>query len=239
MNNNQTKQWEKWHDKRKTEYSSREIAYQYIKNKIINLEYAPGCPLSDKLLAEELEMSRTPIREALLLLTAKNMVVVKPQSGTYVAPIDIYWIEMEQFKRYAMEKEVVTQALSKMTDEFRMMYEETLTAYKEEMTYESLTRDQTLLKLDNAFHSIAFVAAGKEDHYFDMMEDMLHFERFRSLSLRQKDSRPLDTEHRELANAIMEGRQIEALYLLEKHLFGYRNQIESLKNEFPEYFTIG
>ena len=49
-------------------------AYDYIKDKIINFELAPGMPVSDHALEQELDMSRSPIREAMLLLTANGLV---------------------------------------------------------------------------------------------------------------------------------------------------------------------
>lgn len=43
-----------------------------------------GSPVSDKALAELLRISRTPVREALLQLRSEGLVVMRPQSGTYV-----------------------------------------------------------------------------------------------------------------------------------------------------------
>jgi DNA-binding GntR family transcriptional regulator len=44
----------------------------------------PGTPLSDKVLASQLKISRTPVREALLQLRSEGLVVARPQSGTFV-----------------------------------------------------------------------------------------------------------------------------------------------------------
>jgi DNA-binding GntR family transcriptional regulator len=43
-----------------------------------------GASLSDKALAGQLRISRTPVREALLQLRSEGLVVMRPQSGTYV-----------------------------------------------------------------------------------------------------------------------------------------------------------
>ena len=61
------------------------------------MELKPGDPLNDRELAEELGISRTPMREALILLNNAHMVAIKPQSGTHVAPIDLHLMELEQF----------------------------------------------------------------------------------------------------------------------------------------------
>ena len=136
--------------------NARETAYQIIRDKIIRLEFRPGEPLSDKALAEELDMSRTPVREALILLASHNMVILRPQIGTFVAPIDTEWMEMEQFARFALEKEVMTQACPHLTDEHRWLYTENLRIYRHYNRVESPGRASRLLTLDNDFHRIAF-----------------------------------------------------------------------------------
>ena len=83
-------------------------AYQYLKTKILNCEYRPNEFLNEqKLCAEMGNISRTPMREALIMLNIAHMVTIKPQSGTYVAPIDLTLMEMEQFARYTLEKEIL------------------------------------------------------------------------------------------------------------------------------------
>ena len=62
-----------------------------------------GVGLNDRELAQELGISRTPMREALIMLNIAHMVVIKPQSGTHVAPIDLKLMEMEQFARFTLE----------------------------------------------------------------------------------------------------------------------------------------
>ena len=60
--------------------NARETAYRIIRDKIIGCELKPGEAISDKQLAEELQMSRTPVREALIILSTSNMVVLKKSS---------------------------------------------------------------------------------------------------------------------------------------------------------------
>lgn len=55
-----------------------------IRERIAAGALALGGRISDKALAEELNVSRTPVREALLQLQIDGLVVMKPQSGTFV-----------------------------------------------------------------------------------------------------------------------------------------------------------
>ncbi|MET0954511.1 MAG: GntR family transcriptional regulator, partial [Cryobacterium sp.] len=67
--------------------NSRTMALETIREKIITLEILPGTRLSENELAEQLGLSRTPIRESLILLAEERLVYVVPQVGTVVAPI--------------------------------------------------------------------------------------------------------------------------------------------------------
>lgn len=67
--------------------SKTQSAYSYIKGKIISGELAPSATISEEALQEELEMSRTPIREAILQLQAENFLDIYPRKGVVVAPL--------------------------------------------------------------------------------------------------------------------------------------------------------
>ncbi len=63
------------------------------------MELKPGDELNDHELAQEAprHQPHPHAREALIMLNIAHMVTIKPQSGTYVAPIDLKLMEMEQF----------------------------------------------------------------------------------------------------------------------------------------------
>lgn len=66
-----------------------EKAYILIKEKIIKCKLMPGKDISEVELCEELEMSRTPVREALLRLQQENLVRIYPRKGIIVSPITL------------------------------------------------------------------------------------------------------------------------------------------------------
>ena len=59
--------------------SAREAAFQKLHDRIITMELKPGDSLNDRLLAEEMGISRTPVREALIMLHIAHMVSITPQ----------------------------------------------------------------------------------------------------------------------------------------------------------------
>ncbi len=79
--------------KRKSAFNSspvgtmRERAYAYIQRKIASGELKPEVPISELVLAKELKMSRTPIREALSQLVAEGLLDQTPNRGTLVVQL--------------------------------------------------------------------------------------------------------------------------------------------------------
>jgi DNA-binding GntR family transcriptional regulator len=69
--------------------ADKETIYNEILNRIIHLEYKPGDIIEEKKIAKEFNVSRTPVREALLFLSGKGLVQMIPRMGTYVSQIDI------------------------------------------------------------------------------------------------------------------------------------------------------
>lgn len=71
------------------ELSLAESAYRRIRDKLIMLEVRPGEPLNDGQLATELQVGRTPVREALKKLEIDHLVVSYPRRGTFATVVDI------------------------------------------------------------------------------------------------------------------------------------------------------
>lgn len=63
--------------------SLKQRAYQLIKEKLLNQEFPPGARIREDLLAEEIEMSRTPVREAINQLSAEGYIRNIPRKGLY------------------------------------------------------------------------------------------------------------------------------------------------------------
>lgn len=217
--------------------TARETAYQIIRNRIITLDLKPGAILNDRELAEELGMSRTPVREALILLNAVNLVMVKPQSGTFVAPINLDQAENEQFFRFALEKEVIRRAYDILSAADKNRYEENLQLYQFYQKSQVPGREGKLLDLDNDFHRIAFIITNKEAYFSRMLSSLHHIERLRMLSLLaiQKDS--VYDDHSNIAQALFHRDLRTAEYWLEEHLNRYRTHLKWTQHVYPQFFS--
>jgi DNA-binding GntR family transcriptional regulator len=62
--------------------------YEKLRQSILDLSLPPGSPLDEMRLSEEFDLSRTPIREAMVRLAAEGLLTTLPNRNTIVAPID-------------------------------------------------------------------------------------------------------------------------------------------------------
>lgn len=99
-------------------------AYNLIKEKVIKIQMPPGSVIRETELMQELDIGRTPIREALKRLESENLVIVKPRQGMFVADIAItdliqifeVRVELESICTYLASKRMTPEILTKMKD---------------------------------------------------------------------------------------------------------------------------
>jgi len=66
-----------------------ERAYSALRDRLVTLEIPPGAPIDEEALTRELEVGRTPVREAVRRLALEGLVLVYPRRGTFASAINI------------------------------------------------------------------------------------------------------------------------------------------------------
>lgn len=129
--------------------SYKERAYREIKEAILSQKLESGTPLNERTLAEELGISRTPIREALHLLESEGWVVTEPCRGTWVKEITIKDI----VEVYQMRTALEGLAVELITDQLDQQKEAEL---KELLAQQKLLEDlmdtEEFTRIDMSFH---------------------------------------------------------------------------------------
>ena len=69
--------------------SGVKLVYDMLRDEILDLRLPPGSPVDEVQLAERFEMSRTPIREALVRLAGEGLIETLPNRQTMVSNIDV------------------------------------------------------------------------------------------------------------------------------------------------------
>ena len=74
---------------RRPKGTGRQFVYDFLRRRILTLEYAPGEALDEASLVEQLGVSRTLVREAVIKLASEGLAEVLPNRGTRVAGFDL------------------------------------------------------------------------------------------------------------------------------------------------------
>lgn len=80
-----------------------DLAYNFIRKRILSGEYAPGMPLMTNALSSAIGVSRTPVRDALRKLEADGLVVIKSHLGASVRTPDVNELRETCVLRLALE----------------------------------------------------------------------------------------------------------------------------------------
>ena len=211
----------------------RDYAKRVIRDKIISLELEPGAVISDRELASWMNLSRTPVREALLDLAKVKIVERYPQRGSVVAPIDYNLVEEAQFVRSVLEVAVVQLACERATQEQLEQLKESVAL--QEFYYQHGSSER-LLEMDDEFHRLLFQIAGRMQAYEMMQSITVHFDRVRSLAVTAVKEHLWMSDHRNICEAVAAHDQEAARQLMEKHLNRYKVDEKALREQYPQYF---
>ncbi len=101
--------------------SKADDAYRIIKDKIVTLQLKPSSDISEDELIKELNISRTPIREAIQKLAKDRFVIVYPRKGTVVSEISLDLINSIYEVRLLNEPHMARNACMRVSDEWLRM----------------------------------------------------------------------------------------------------------------------
>ncbi|MBB3125348.1 DNA-binding GntR family transcriptional regulator [Paenibacillus rhizosphaerae] len=212
--------------------STRSYSYNLLRERILHLQLEPGTKISEKEIADELNVSRTPVREAFMKLAEEELLDIIPQSGTVVSRINLTHVEEGRFIREKLEKEIVALACDQFDEESRFRIEANI-AMQELCTAQK--HYYRLFELDEEFHQILFHATGKARTWKLMQQ--LNFNRLRLLRLsRDSDWDNIILTHKEIYWLIIHKKREQAMKVMEKHLSQVVVEQDLLKEEYPHYF---
>jgi DNA-binding GntR family transcriptional regulator len=149
-----------------------EQAYFELRDRIVTLKLPPGTPLREDDLMRELDIGRTPLREAVKRLELENLVTVLPRRGTRVTEVDIADIVHITELRAELEGKAAELAALRLDDGERERAESLRRALDD-----ANGAPEALMSLDEDVHRLVWEACGNP--YMDAA-----LERLFALSLR-------------------------------------------------------
>jgi GntR family transcriptional regulator, rspAB operon transcriptional repressor len=208
-------------DRRNSRLASQVFAH--LRECIVRGEFPPNTPLSEQDLCERLNVSRTPVREALINLAEEELVVIYPQFGTFVAPISLSAVRVGQYVREHLECALVVDAVRRLDDEGAARIRDIIERQTKAPSLEEF------YNLDNEFHALIAELSGHPKVWNVILKAKTQFDRVRYLSVHEP-SRPAEiiAEHRTIADAVIARNADAAQQALRQHLRGVFATVEKM-----------
>lgn len=175
--------------------------HRALRTAIVEVRLRPGAALSEKDIARCLNISKTPIREALIRLVEERLVTVVPKSGTRVAPINIERFREGCFARLHIEVAAAAQAATLRSDEDIIRMKANLSRQREVLDNEAYWE---FFLCDEQFHALILKAAGLKGLVPIMEVAKVEVDRIRSLKNRLgiRRTETVIRQHEEIVEAI-------------------------------------
>lgn len=207
----------------------REMVFESLREAINLGRLRPGERLMEIQLAEEMGVSRTPVREAIRKLELEGFVAMVPRKGAYVAGISVKDI-VDVFEiRSSLEALAAGLAAERITDEEMELLERSLVEISEFSTDENI---KAIVDGDINFHDIIYKASRNQRlvQIINHLQEQIHRFRMTSLSQPGRTKIALD-EHKSIVEAISDRNVELAQQLAREHI---ENAEQSLLNVMRE-----
>ncbi|AVA25475.1 GntR family transcriptional regulator [Rhizobium sp. NXC24] len=209
--------------------------YDVLYMRILTGELRPGAAISETRIADEVGLSRTPVRQVFQRLADAGFLVVVPQVGTYVAPIEISAVRDAQFVREMLECSAVAEAATSPV------------ADKEARLHRFLEDQRRLIGKgdhigfflsDEAMHRALMEIAGHPHVWGMIASAKVSLDRLRYLSLERIDwLEMIFRQHEDLVHRVVTGDPDGATKVMQAHLRTAFAAIERIAAENADFFA--
>ena len=204
-----------------------EKAYRLLKEKVVTLELPPSAVIDESALMQELDLGRTPIREALQRLDSEGLVNIVPRRGTFVNDISITDLQKIFELRIALEGFAARLAAQRVTEDQIEEMESVLRNLESASDGDPNHRD--LMDIDGSFHRLLYAAADNEflsetlDRLYDLSLRLWHLVLNRLEGVRYSIE-----QHHRVIDALRDGDGAEAEVLMQQHIAEFQQKIKAV-----------
>jgi DNA-binding GntR family transcriptional regulator len=212
-------------------YKTRtQLVVESLREKILSGEIKAGQPLRQAALAEELHVSRIPIREALLQLEGEGLVTFEPHKGATATELNADQVD-ELFELRAMlEGDLLANSLPRISNE--KLEEATQVLKKLDKALGKENAVNTWSELNSSYHNCLYSGAGRPQTQ-DLVNTLnKNADRYIRMHLLWAGGiSKAESEHNEILT-LCKARDVEkAVALLKQHILGSRDEIKAFLNE--------
>ena len=220
-------------DARKPKESAKDYVVRQLVYNIIHINLIPGQRIDADELSSQLNVSKNPVREAELELSQTRLIEIKPKIGAFVSYIDTKIVDEVRELRSVLESELARQACDILTKEQIDILWENVALWQ---MYMKRNDEEKIFSLDKEFHSMLYHFCNNEYWYKLVNNVSPLFDRTTILSFRCNEKNRILHDHEELVKAIEQKNKKEAASISRLHMTRYTENIDMMKQSFPEYF---
>lgn len=204
----------------------QEQAYNFVRAQIINLGLKPGEYITDTQIAEALNISRTPVREAFQRLEKEGLLVNEARKGWQVYMLDLEDIYEIFELKVAIEGMLVRKAAQCTDNRLRKDLAEALTDMKK--AAKNKVPDEWL-KTDIHLHNILFLMANNEraERIVSNLNDQWHRLRLGYVAIQGRTQTSIG-EHEQFVANVLAGNPDKAEQQMREHLTRVRDDLIEL-----------
>jgi DNA-binding GntR family transcriptional regulator len=203
----------------------RDKAYDAIKKKLLSGEIGPGKRIREDLLAEEVSMSRTPVREAISQLTAEGFIVSLPRKGLFSSnPSREEFLDFLRI-REALEILAVQQCVERIKDAGISQLDRLLTNYEQAL----ISGDRAeASELDSRFHkAVAELSESRKlVRFIGELEDFMRLARAKERPDLSPEEKELSIQqHRAILDAVRARDVAGAVAAIRTNICGMKRKL--------------
>ncbi len=194
----------------------RDVVFTHLRNSILNGDLKPGERLMEVQLAEQLGVSRTPVREAIRKLELEGLVVMVARKGAYVADVSVKDILDVMEVRSVLEGLAASLAAERITDEELEELEFISYHFKRHLENDNT---EGMIEMDKEFHDRIIQATRnlKLIQITQGLQEQVHRFRITYFSELGK-SRDILAEHQSILEAIVNRDANAAQKVAQQHI---------------------
>lgn len=208
-------------------------AHDHLRHAIVTGELRPRQRISENEIAQLLGVSRTPVREAFIRLSEEGLLLIYPQSGTEVAPIDLDAVADSQFLRETLECRTIAVAAERCAPAEARALGALINAQRAAIADGD---HQRFVLADDDMHRLLVEMSGRRSVWKVVQDAKSQLDRVRYLSVEDPAwLAKIFREHREIVRRVVEGDARRAEAAMRAHLrtvFAAMDRIAAVNREF-------
>ncbi|REL30372.1 GntR family transcriptional regulator [Thalassotalea euphylliae] len=208
-------------------YKTRtQLVVETIREKILSGEITAGQPLRQAALAEELNVSRIPVREALLQLEAEGLVAFEPHKGATATELNVDQVD-ELFELRAMlEADLLAASIPNLSEEDLREAKVLLDKLENALGKENAAN--TWSQLNSDYHNCLYSAADRPQTQ-DLVDTLnKNADRYIRMHLLWAGGiSKAESEHNDILGLCQAGNVEGAVAVLKQHILGSRDEIKA------------